>query len=343
MYKQRLFVLTAVVFLYSFNLFSQVQSEKNIIEYRKYHISNSKKLDSIKSVFQDTNSIGLKVLTTLNRKELRFFRVGQDVVLPTKIGSSILDYSLFPDYYPAAKDIPKIIIMSNKYQCYACYEFGKIVRFAAVNSGKESTPTYPGRYSVQWRDKKRRSSLDSTWVMPFTVNYHKYAGSAFHQFEMPGRPVSHSCARQFLDDAEWLFHWVDLPRTDKITNEKKSGAPVIILDVFDYSRKKGGPWLELISNIERPLQLPDNPMQVEEALIPIKQIPKESRGSLPNKKRYETAEDTLRARGVIRPTAKIKESVNFGKLRKEKEKKKLEALKKEQEGLSGSGQTNSIK
>lgn len=29
-------------------------------------------------------------------------------------------------------------------------------------------------------------------ILPFTVNFHQYAGNAFHQFEMPGRPVSHS-------------------------------------------------------------------------------------------------------------------------------------------------------
>ena len=48
------------------------------------------------------------------------------------------------------------------------------------------------------------------------------------------------------------------------------------------------------------LQLPTDPMAVEEALIPISQVPAGVRGALPDRDRYKFAEDTLRARGVIR-------------------------------------------
>jgi hypothetical protein len=170
--------------------------------------------------------------------------------------------------------------------------------------------------------------LDSDWVMPYTWNFHAQAGNAFHQFVMPGRPVSHSCIRQFIDDAEWLYYWGE---GAKYVNKKKipySGTTVILFDIFDFSRKRFGPWLDLISNRDGILKLPPKPMEYEEALIPWCQIPVESRGSLPNAKRYVHAEDTLRARGVIRPGVKLIETKNYNKLKRQKalreEKRKAE-------------------
>jgi lipoprotein-anchoring transpeptidase ErfK/SrfK len=123
-------------------------------------------------------------------------------------------------------------------QSYACYEYGKLVRFAAANTGKERTPTFPGRYSMVWKQRLRISSLDETWEMPFTFNIHNEAGSAFHQFAMPGRPVSHSCIRQFLDDAEWLYNWGDKAIRDSTGWIPHSGTTVIIIDYFDFNRKR---------------------------------------------------------------------------------------------------------
>jgi hypothetical protein len=96
-----------------------------------------------------------------------------------------------------------------------------------------------------------------------------------------------------------------------------TGTPVIILGMFDYARRYGGPWREITSNTQT-ITLPDDPMAVEEALIPISQIPKDARGSLPNYKRYLTAEDTLRARGIIREGVTLSESINYNKLRRQK-------------------------
>ena len=273
-----------------------------------------------------------KTFRTLNREQLNSLRPGEVLAIPD---SFILDqraYSIFPAFYWGARFIPKIIIVSNAFQAYACYEFGKLVRFAPTNTGKESTQTYPGRYSVYWRVLDHQSSLDSNWHMPYTINFHKQAGNAFHQFSMPGRPVSHSCCRQFMEDAKWLFYWVDLAKIKKREFIPFTGTPVLIIDYFDFSRKRGGPWLELMSNKDTILNLPDDPMNYEVALIPICQIPPGGRWDLPGgKARYDHAEDTLRARGVIREHVKLIETRNFNEERRKKkaleEKKKKEAEK----------------
>lgn len=300
---------------------AKAQETFPLINYRTVHIGTRALLDSIRTAFarKKNNDTANRVITTLNRKEFGYFRVGDSVLLPDKVVGDLRAYSVFPQRYPAADTIPKLIMISNAYQCYACYEKGKLVRFAATNTGRESKPTFPGRYSLIWKERLRRSSLDSNWKLPFNWNFHQYAGSALHQFTLPGRPVSHSCCRQFMTDAKWLFDWGEGGVRDGGGKFIPfSGTPVIILGMFDFARPKFGPWLELKSNRDRILELPKNPMGVEEALIPMSQVPAGARGSVPDRNRYKYAEDTLRARGIIRPESRLSASINYNALRKAK-------------------------
>ena len=266
----------------------------------------------------DSTMANYRAITTINRKDIHYYRVGDTVMIPDTIVKDLRAYSVFPKTYPSAAALSKLIVISNQYQSYACYDSGRLVRFAATNTGSERKPTFPGRYALNWKQRLRHSSLDSSWVLPYTWNFHLNAGSAFHQFDMPGRPVSHSCVRQFMDDAAWLFKWGKGAARDTAGRMiPMTGTPVIILDMFDYTRKHGGPWRELADNTPV-IALPENPTEVEEALIPISQIPKDARGSLVNYKRYVTAEDTLRARGIIREGVTLSESINYNKLRRQK-------------------------
>ena len=309
------------------------------ISYQIVELKSRAMIDSIRNKYKEKGATVAaaytKALRTLNRKELRFWAVGQTVVVPDVVLADMRAYSIFPDEYVGAKKLPQIIIVDNQYQAYACYEYGRLVRFAATNTGKERTPTFPGRYALVWRQRLRLSSLDSNWVMPFCVNFHRYAGNAMHEFEMPGRPVSHSCLRQFSDDAEWIYNWGNLAKYDDSNRVIPfSGTPLIILNTFDFSRPRGGPWLELKSNKAYYVKLPEDPMKVEEALIPWGQIPISSRGVVTpeNKKRHLYAEDTLRARGIIRQGVVLIETVDFNKKRREEKlkKEKEEKLKQQQ-------------
>ena len=291
-------------------------------------IADAKALASLRRTYGKTDSTwaAYRALTLVNRKDIHYYRVGDTVMIPDTIVEDLRAYSIFPQWYPEAVDIPRIVLISNKWQCYGCYQNGELVRFAAVNSGEEHKPTFPGRYAVNWKQRLRHSSLDSTWILPFTVNFHQYAGSAMHQFDMPGRPVSHSCVRQFLTDAEWMYKFV---RTAKVDSNHRfipfTGTPVIILDIFDFSRRYGGPWRDITSTKDVVIALPKQPLDVEEAMIPISQIPKDVRGALPNRRRYLEADSILRERGVIRPEANLRESINYNKLRREKARRKAAA------------------
>lgn len=298
-----------------------------VVHYEKRKIKNSAELSQIRTLYGKTKETwtGYRAITTINRKDIHYFRVGDTILIPDTIDKDTRFYSCFPHYYHGARKLEKLILVSNKLQSYACYEKGHLVRFAAANTGEKRKPTFPGRYALNWKQRVRKSSLNEDWVLPYTWNFHAWAGSAFHQFDMPGRPVSHSCVRQFMEDAEWLYKWGKGGKQD--SNHRWVmfvGTPVIILDMFDYKRKHGGPWREILTNRDGILILPENPMEVEEALIPISQIPRDVRGSLINRKRYVTAEDTLKARGVLDTAITLRESIDYNKLRKIKEKKKLQ-------------------
>ena len=291
-----------------------------LITYAKVTIQNAKHLDSIRRAYRKTDTIhniAYRAFVTVNRKDLHYFRVGDTAIIPSLLSQSLTDYSVFPTEYAAAKAIPKIIMVSNAWQSYACYEYGILVRFAACNTGEERKATFPGKYALNWRSILRRSSLNSSWILPYTWNFHLHAGSAFHQFDMPGRPVSHSCIRQFRDDARWLFYWGEGAKRDSVKRRyiPFSGTPVIIMDMFDFTRKKGGPWWDIKDNQFR-IPLPEDPLNTEEAWIPISQIPHSARGGLDNRKRYEDAEDTLRMRGTIRDGVKLRASIQYSRKKK---------------------------
>ncbi len=322
---------------------AEAEGEFPTITYTKLHVADGAMLDSIREAFDygDQESPRYKTFVTLNRRVFGSIRAGDSIVVPDTVVDDMRAYSVFPHVWFGAEEIPKLIVISNAQQAYACYEKGRLVRFAGCNTGTESKPTFPGRYAINWKERLRTSSINENWKLPFNLNFHLYAGNAFHQYYMPGRPASHSCVRQFMDDAEWLFNWAEVgDRNENGRVIPLTGTPVIIIDMFDYAREKYGPWLDLASNRDEKLEVPERPMEVEEALIPISQIPPSVRGGLPNRKRYETAEDTLRARGVIREEARLSWSIEYP-TRAEREARRAASTRSASSTSSRSGSSGS--
>lgn len=287
------------------------------IRYKLTHIKTARDLANIYAKYSaDEGGWRRHILKTLNRKEWHYIRVGGSIVEPDSLIDDARAYSVFPQDYPAAREIKKLIIVSAAMQAYGCYENGTLVRFAAASTGAERAQTYPGKYSLIFRRKKAKSSLNEKWVLPYVWNFHECAGNAFHQFPLPGRPASHSCVRQFMEDAKWLFYWGEGWGADSSGRTiPHSGTPVIIIDAFDFSRPRGGPWLDLASNRQGIVSLPEDPMKVEPPFIPLSQVPKKSRGAVQNNPRYIYAEDSLKARGILRPHVRPRVSVDYNALR----------------------------
>jgi hypothetical protein len=127
-----------------------------------------------------------------------------------------------------------------------------------------------------------------------------------------------------MSDAKWLYYWGNGVKLDSNKHQIwMSGTPVVIQGMFNYDRHYG-PWFDLKNNKDGRLKLSGDPMDVEEVRIPIQQIPEEIRSWIPNRQRYVSAEDTLRARGIIGDDVHLTASINFNKRRREK---KARALK----------------
>ena len=326
----------------SFQL-KQAEEQFPEISYSRLYVADRSVLDSIRKEFDygKTESARYKTFVTMNRRVFGSIRIGDTVVVPDQIVEDLRAYSVFPQLWFGAEDVPKIVVISNAQQAYACYENGKLVRFAPCNTGTESKPTLPGRYAINWKDRLRTSSLNDNWKLPFNLNFHLYAGNAFHQYYMPGRPVSHSCVRQFMDDAEWLFNWAETGSLGSGGRVQRfTGTPVIIIDMFDFERPKFGPWLDLAGNRDEKLELPEDPMKIEEALIPISQIPPSVRGGLPDRDRYKYAEDTLRKRGVIREEARLSPSIEYTRIRRERARRQQQQQQAEPASTSTSASTS---
>jgi hypothetical protein len=89
-----------------------------------------------------------------------------------------------------------------------------VVRAIAVSTGKPSTPTPPGTYSIyakfpRWWSTPFREWL--LWALPFV------GGIAFHQFpDVPAYPASHGCVRQSETVAKWTYDFAEVGMQVKV-------------------------------------------------------------------------------------------------------------------------------
>jgi lipoprotein-anchoring transpeptidase ErfK/SrfK len=94
-------------------------------------------------------------------------------------------------------------------QVFGAYEYGHLVRWGPVSSGRARYPTPSGLFHLNWRARQRTSTDNPDWDLEWYFNFHNFRGLAFHQSALPGRPASHACLRLLQRDAMWLFNWGD--------------------------------------------------------------------------------------------------------------------------------------
>ncbi len=156
----------------------------------------------------------------------------------------LMDLSPWPLRLAAIDSIPKVILVSMRIQAFAAYEHGNLARWGPISSGGPNAPTREGRYSVGWKDAMHVSSVNSSWIMPWTVNIDREIGTALHQYSLPGLPASHCCIRLLEEDASWVYGWVT---TWKVARDGKTvlvpGTPVVLFGTYDYPSPP--PWRRL--------------------------------------------------------------------------------------------------
>ena len=180
------------------------------------------------SILRELDDERIGLLEKLNRADRRHLPRLPALVVPDQWELDEAAYSPMPNYSSWSARYPKALIVHLPGQVFGAYEEGRLVRWGPVNSGSARSPTPSGRFSLRWKSPDRRSSINRNWRMKWYYNF--FHGVAFHQYSLPGAPVSHACVRMLARDAKWLYHWGE------------PGTPVLVLGRYDFSAPR--PWLK---------------------------------------------------------------------------------------------------
>jgi hypothetical protein len=184
---------------------------------------------------------GMRQVLAINRLDTRHIVIGDTLCVPDTIPEDFLLFSPYPENISILDSIPKILIFSYPVQAFAAYENGVLVRWGPTSMGKRTTPTPTGLYFTNWKAKETISTVNEEWVLPWAFNIDNFNGISIHQFELPGYPASHACARLLQKDAEWIYYWADQWILSKDGNKIKAyGTPVIVYGKYDYHSSP--PW-----------------------------------------------------------------------------------------------------
>ncbi len=187
------------------------------------------------------------IILAINRLDSKNKWRADTLAVPDKMDKSLMAYSPFPFKVEKLKEVKKIVIFSYPIQAYSIYENGKLLKWGPTSMGKKSAQTYRGLMFANWKKELAISTVDSDWKLPYNVNVHNTLGIGWHQYDLPGFPASHSCLRLLMDDAKYLYNWVDTWILNKGGGTvKANGTPVIVYGDYDWGGKK--PWKKLIED-----------------------------------------------------------------------------------------------
>lgn len=217
-----------------------------------YKFISPPKQNRYKFLTEEYDTIGAKIILALNRLDERFIRKPDSIVVPDTIINDKLLYSPFPKHLALLDSVKKILLVDQRIQAFAAYEFGNLVHWGPTSTGKKSTPTPNGLFHTNWKSKKTISTDDSTWILKWYFNLENFRGLSLHQFDLPGYPASHACVRLLEEDAFWIYYWAEqwiLTKDEEFVIAY--GTPVIIYGNYDYKGIK--PWLLITTEPEKAL------------------------------------------------------------------------------------------
>lgn len=215
-----------------------------IIKYKIDSILSVQHRDSIFGLFSEKEE---RNILLLNRIEKSRVKAGTRLVIPDTLIEDFLKYSPFPENLAYLDSIPKTVLIAQRIQAFALYENGLLIHWGPVSSGKQSTPTPNGLNYANFKSKRKVSTVDPDWIMPYYFNFMNYYGVGVHQYLLPGYPASHACVRLDMDDAMFIFDWAVPWKLDASGKYLvKNGTPFMVFGEYDY--KAQAPWLDLANN-----------------------------------------------------------------------------------------------
>lgn len=188
----------------------------------------------------------LRIAISVNRTDKENFAQMDSVIVPVDMTGDMEYYLPFPMNVPFLKDIDKIIYFSYPTQTFATYENGELIYTGPTNMGRKQDQTPTGLFYANWKAEETTSTFNDEWDLRWNFNVENLLGVGWHQYSLPGYPVSHSCMRLQENDARELYEWADqwiLTENDSVLVK---GTPVIVFGSYDFDAPK--PWLKLIDN-----------------------------------------------------------------------------------------------
>jgi hypothetical protein len=184
------------------------------------------------------DSAALLTVLKINRIDAGHAHRGH-LLIPDSIAPE-LDYSPFPESLPELVSFPKFVVVSRRVQAFGAYENGALIRWGPTSTGSAATPTDTGLFFTNWKSRQTISSDDPSWILDWYVNFIAGKGVAFHEYTLPGRPVSHGCVRLLEVDAFWLYGWAEQWVPGRGGAVRRYGTPVLVMGDYDYSAPP--PW-----------------------------------------------------------------------------------------------------
>lgn len=241
---------------------SEPQPERPIVHFRLDTLQSKAERDSLLAHYTPEQ---VQVLLELNRLNRHKLRKGSVLIFPDTLLPSFRDYTTFPETVPGADTLSKLLLVGLRIQSFAAYESGKLVRCGPISSGSHRYPTPPGLHHTNWRAKRKISTVNPEWIMPWYYNIHNKGGIAFHEYELPGYPASHSCIRLNEADARWIYDWADpWELSENGTSVVRNGTPVLIFGRYDFEQPPV--WRSLPEN-PKALELMEEELQEIDSLL----------------------------------------------------------------------------
>lgn len=224
----------------------EIPEPKLIVTYKLDSLSTEVMIDSFETKFNEEQK---RMIFALNRMDPSRLRPGTPMVIPDTLSLNFNDYAPFPAKLEILDSIPKTVLINQRVQGFALYENGNLVKWGPVSSGKKSTPTPNGLHYGNYKAKRKVSTVNPDWLLPYYFNFMNFEGVGVHQYELPGFPASHACVRLRMEDAQYIYDWAmmwELDRKGRVI--EKNGTPFMVFGEYNYEDPY--PWRKLATDPE---------------------------------------------------------------------------------------------
>lgn len=216
------------------------EEPRPVVTYHLDSLGTKEAVDSFKTRY---NREQQSVIFALNRMDARRLSAGDKIVIPDSVTADLMKYAPFPRELKILEALPKTVLISRRIQGVALYEKGKLIKWGPASTGKKSTQTPVGLFYGNYKAKRKISTIDKDWIMPYYFNFMNYEGIGTHEYTLPGYPASHGCVRLRNEEAVYIYNWANqwqLNNNQQVV--MKNGTPFLVFG--DYNFDQPSPWLD---------------------------------------------------------------------------------------------------